>query len=43
MASDLNKHPATAGHPAIGLGFSLMFEGHLGTPAQVREFIEGFL
>jgi hypothetical protein len=42
MASDLGKHPETAGHPAIGLGAMLLLGGHLSSPAQMREFIDGF-
>lgn len=42
MVSDLGKHPETAGHGAIKLGSSLMFNGYLNTAAEVREFIEGF-
>lgn len=42
MASDLNKHPDTEGHPAIVLGMMLMLGGNLSTTAQMRDFIEGF-
>lgn len=42
MASDLGKHPDTAGHAAIQLGMALMMAGHLGTPSKMREFIMGF-
>lgn len=41
LFSDLGKHPATRDHGAIELGGMLAFTGHLQTPAQVREFIEG--
>lgn len=41
LASDLNKHPETAGHAAIQLGALLMFGGHLNTPKQMRDHIEG--
>ena len=42
MASDLGKHPETQGHAAIGLGMMLLFNGHLGTPEAMRDFINGF-
>jgi len=42
MASDLSKHPETAGHAAMGLGAMLLLGGHLGTAYKMREFIEGF-
>jgi hypothetical protein len=42
MASDLSKHPDTAGHAGIELGMMLLMSGHLGTAREMREFIEGF-
>jgi hypothetical protein len=42
MASDLGKHPETKDHPAIGLGMSLLANGHLKTAEKMREFILGF-
>jgi len=42
MASDLGKHPDTAGHTAIQLGMMLLMGGHLDTPEKMREFINGF-
>ena len=42
MGSDLNKHPETANHPAIGLGLMLMMSGHLATPGDMRRHIEGY-
>lgn len=44
LASDLQKHPETEGHPAVGLGLGLMLllGGHLDTPEEMRKFIEGF-
>ena len=42
MASDLNKHPDTEGHPAIQLGMMLMMGGHLSDEISMRKFIEGF-
>jgi hypothetical protein len=42
MASDLNKHSETRGHPAIELGMSLTLIGDLNTPQKMRDFIEGF-
>lgn len=42
MVSDLGKHPETENHLAIQLGTRLLIAGHLATPDQMREFIEGF-
>ncbi len=42
MASDMGKHPETAKHIAIGLGFQMLMGGHLDRPDQMRKFIEGF-
>lgn len=42
MGSDLSKHPETIGHPAIELGMMMLMAGHLSTPKQMRDFIEGF-
>jgi len=42
MASDLNKHDETAGHPGIQLGLMRMMTGDLSTVEQMREFIDGF-
>lgn len=42
MASDLNKHTETAGHPGIQLGMMLQLTGKLKTPDEMRKFIEGF-
>jgi hypothetical protein len=42
IASDLNKHPETAGHPGIQLGMSLMMIGDLTTAEEMRKFIDGF-
>ena len=42
MASDMQKHPETAGHAAVQLGFMLMMGGHLDSPDEMRRFIEGF-
>ncbi len=41
VTSDMNKHAATAGHPAIELMMILAMAGHLDSDRQVREFIEG--
>lgn len=40
VASDLRKHEETVDHGALTLG-SMLFGGHLSTPAKMREFIEG--
>lgn len=42
MASDMRKHPETAGHIAIELGMQMLVAGFLSTKAEMREFIEGF-
>lgn len=41
VQSDLSKHPETAGHSAVELGMMLAMNGHLNSPAKMREFIEG--
>ncbi len=41
VISDLRKHPDTAGHAGIELTTMLAMGGHLDTPDQVREWIEG--
>ncbi len=42
MVSDMRKHPETAKHSAIDLGFQLIFAGELETAEKMRKFIEGF-
>lgn len=42
MASDLNKHPETAGHQAIQLGMMMLMDGQLSSPQEMRKFIDGF-
>lgn len=42
IVSDLGKHPETAGHLGIQLGMMQLIGGMLNTPAQMRDFIEGF-
>ena len=42
MASDLGKHPETAGHAGIELGMMLRMTGNLSTAQDVRKHIEGF-
>lgn len=42
MGSDLSKHPETAGHSGMELFGMLALGGHLRTPREIREFIEGF-
>ena len=42
MASDLNKHPETEGHPAVQLGMMLMMSGKLSSPTEMGKFIDGF-
>jgi len=42
MSSDMQKHPDTEAHTAIGLGLSLMLGGQLSTPEKMANFINGF-
>ena len=42
MASDLGKHPDTAGHAGIELGMGLLMIGQLSTVNEMRKFILGF-
>lgn len=42
MQSDMGKHPETAGSDAHMLGMMLAMSGHLNTPAQLRDWVEGF-
>ena len=42
MASDLGKHPETAGHAGVQLGTMLLLAGHLNAVEEMRRFIEGF-
>lgn len=42
MASDLDKHPETEKHGAVGLGMMMLMSGHLSTPQKMRDFINGF-
>lgn len=41
LGSDLWKHPDTRGHPALELYMRLVLGGHLQTPREVRDFING--
>lgn len=42
LASDLGKHEETADHAGIMLGTMLAMSGHLSTPVQLRDWVEGF-
>ena len=42
MFSDLEKHPETADHAGIRLGFQLLLIGALRSPEEARRFIDGF-
>jgi hypothetical protein len=42
MGSDLGKHPETANHAGIRLGMMMLMSGRLGSPEEMRKFIEGF-
>lgn len=42
MFSDLEKHPETAGHAGIQMGFAMMMGEMLDSPHEARRFIDGF-
>jgi hypothetical protein len=42
MASDMGKHPETAGTDVQMLGMMLLMNGHLTTQQQMRDWINGF-
>lgn len=42
MASDMDKHPETAGHKAIEIGILMLMSGALSSAPEMRRFIEGF-
>lgn len=42
MISDLGKHPETEGHSGMQLGMMMLISGLLGTPSEMREFVNGF-
>lgn len=42
IVSDLGKHPETASHPAIQLGFMLKISGKLNSREDMKKFIEDF-
>ena len=42
MGSDLDKHPETANHPNIKIGFTQLMAGMLQTREEMRRFINGF-
>lgn len=42
MASDVRKHPDTAGNPTLTMLLTLVGPQHLGDPLSMRRFIEGF-
>lgn len=42
LASDLRKHPGTAGHSGLELMSMLAVTGNFKGPGDLREFIEGF-
>ena len=42
MASDMGKHPETAGHEAIGMGMMLLAGGALSSKHEMTSFIKGF-
>jgi hypothetical protein len=41
IQSDLRKHPELESHMGLELMMLLAMSGHLSTPYQVKEFIEG--
>lgn len=40
--SDMSKHPETKQHIALELGTMLLLSGHLSTPQQMTDWINGF-
>jgi hypothetical protein len=42
LTSDVSKHPETADHGGIDLGYLLLMSGSLSTVPEMREYIEGF-
>jgi hypothetical protein len=42
MASDMRKHPDTANTDVQVLGMRLLVSGHLDSPTQMRDWINGF-
>lgn len=40
--SDMSKHEQTENHMALDMGTILMVNGQLGTPHEMKEWIEGF-
>ncbi len=40
--SDMSKHDETANHMALEMGTMLLIGGHLSTPHEVKQWIEGF-
>lgn len=42
ITSDLGKHPETQGHGGLELGMMLILGGQLRSPAEMRNFIDGF-
>lgn len=42
LGSDLDKHDGTRGHAGMEMFMLLLVNGHLDSPAAMREFILGF-
>ena len=42
MASDMRKHSETDNHPAIDMGFQMLFGGLLNTAPEMEKYINGF-
>jgi len=42
FSSDMSKHPETANHSALKLGFMLFFGGHLNSATEMEKWIQGF-
>ena len=40
--SDMGKHIETSSHSTLEMGMMMLMGGHLSTPQQMREWIEGF-
>ena len=40
--SDMGKNEKTASHPALEMGFMMLFAGHYQTAEEMKKFINGF-
>ena len=42
FVSDMTKHDELSNHLALGMGMALLLGGHLDTPQQMKNWINGF-